>query len=176
MRALKDEIIMKGSRMKTRVVLSGLMAFILVVAFGRLAEADAPTGRYTTSAGTVYDSKTKLTWQQTSPSTAHALALGDAAAYCAGLSSTLGGSGWRLPTLKELLTIVDYSQLTNGMVMPPQLATDPVFLYPSAPLPFFWSSTASAQNPATAGWAVNFAAGTQQASPTSTQYSIRCVR
>jgi hypothetical protein len=29
---------------------------------------------------------------------------------CAGLGATLGGEGWRVPTVKELLTVVDHSR------------------------------------------------------------------
>src|SRR6202142_4217978 len=66
----------------------------------------APAGRYTyPAAGTVYDTKTKLTWQRTAPSKEYTWA--DAKTYCAGVGAALSGTGWRLPTMKELLTIVD---------------------------------------------------------------------
>ena len=60
--------------------------------------------RYTTAGGTVYDTKTKLTWQQAISSSTYTWA--DAQTYCAGVSMSLGGTGWRLPTLVELKTIV----------------------------------------------------------------------
>ena len=74
---------------------------LATVAFTRSADANAPAGRYTTSSGTVYDTKTKLTWQQAVAPGTYAWA--GAKAYCAGLN--LGGTGWRLPTIKELQTI-----------------------------------------------------------------------
>jgi hypothetical protein len=62
------------------------------------ADANAPAGRYTIAEGTVYDTKTMLTWQQTIPTRQYYWA--DAKTYCgsATVSSALGGSGWRLPT------------------------------------------------------------------------------
>jgi hypothetical protein len=86
---------------------------IIAVALPTSADASAPAGRYVvtnggTGNGTVYDTKTKLTWQQTVSSTTYTWA--DAKTYCAGVGTSLGGTGWRLPTLKELQTIVDYSQ------------------------------------------------------------------
>jgi hypothetical protein len=162
--------------MKTLVCLLGSAAFLTAVAVSRLAGANAPSGRYTVSGGTVYDTKTKLTWQQTSPLAAYAISAGAAANYCAGLSSTLGGSGWRLPTVKELLSIIDYSQLTNGRLMLPGMATDPAFLYTGAPLPIVWSSTPSAQNPLTAAWTVDFSQGATLVNPDGNQNAVRCVR
>jgi hypothetical protein len=54
------------------------------------------------------------------------------------LTSDLGGSNdWRLPTYKELLTIIDYSQYspsTNSIV------------FPDAPSNIFWTSTKSASS------------------------------
>ena len=158
---------------------SGFLAFLIAVAFSTLADANAPSGRYTASGGTVYDTKTKLTWQQTSPSTTYAVAMDAAAAYCASLSTALGGSGWRVPTVKELLTIVDYSQLASGMpLMPPAEAIDPVFQFQGTGVPpiYYWSSTASAQFPLTAGWTVNFLMGTLSTTTTNSGYGVRCVR
>jgi hypothetical protein len=172
------KVAMKRYGMKTLVCVLGSVAFVTAVAFSRLAGANAPTGRYTASGGTVYDTKTKLTWQQTSPSAMYALQGGAAATYCAGLSATLGGSGWRVPTVKELLTIMDYSQLTNGMTMPPAVAWDSVFQFTGGGVPplYYWSSTASAQNPLTAAWAVNFMNSAISPNPISSANAVRCVR
>jgi hypothetical protein len=66
------------------------------------------------------------------------------------LTSDLGGNNdWRLPTYKELLTIVDYSQsspATNSIV------------FPDAPSSFFWTATdAAASN--NSAWSVDFGTG-----------------
>ena len=66
------------------------------------------------------------------------------------LTSDLGGNtDWRLPTYKELLTIVDYSQsspATNSIV------------FPDAPSSFFWTATDTAASNNSA-WSVDFANG-----------------
>jgi len=76
------------------------------------ANAKAPSGRYVIAGQnqqqTVYDTKTRLTWERgfATPLTADA-----AKERCATLGATLGGSGWRVPTVKELYTIVDLSPM-----------------------------------------------------------------
>ena len=65
----------------------------------------APAGRYVISNGTVADSKTGLTWEQAVDPKGASLA--GAQAICDTLS--LGGQGgWRLPTVKELYSILDF--------------------------------------------------------------------
>ena len=137
---------------------------LATVAFTRSADANSPAGRYTTSGGTVYDTKTKLTWQQAVAPGTYAWA--GAKAYCAGLN--LGGTGWRLPTIKELQTIVDDSQ-TN-----PSIDTT---AFPSTPADWFWSSSPLAGSSSSA-WAVDigngYADNLNLAVPASGL--VRCVR
>ena len=65
---------------------------------------DATAGeRYTVADGTVFDTRTQLTWQRTFPSERYTW--DDATSYCASLA--LPGAGWRLPSINELLTLVD---------------------------------------------------------------------
>jgi hypothetical protein len=146
-----------------------LAAVAVVVALTASADASAPAGRYVvtsggTGNGTVYDTKTKLTWQQTVPSTAYTWA--NAKTYCAGVGASLGGTGWRLPTCKELQTIVDDSQ-TN-----PSIDTT---AFPSTPAAWFWSSSPVAGSSSYA-WGVYFDFGdTYGYDITNTNY-VRCVR
>ncbi len=93
--------------------------------------ATAATGRYTTSSGTVLDTKTKLTWQQSIAPTS--MTWEAAKSYCAGLGSTLGGGAWRLPTIKELQTLVDIS-LSSG-------PTIDATAFPNTRASGVWSST-----------------------------------
>jgi len=69
---------------------------------GMAAPFDYPEDRYRVDAAsdTVNDARTSLRWQRSVPETAMTWAAADA--YCANR-----GGAWRLPTLKELLTIVD---------------------------------------------------------------------
>jgi hypothetical protein len=133
------------------------------------ADANAPAGRYVvtnggTSGGTVYDTKTKLTWQQTVPSTTYTWA--DAKTYCAGVGASLGGSGWRLPTCKELQTIVDESR-TN-----PAIDTT---AFSSTPASGFWSSSPLAGSSSDA-WHVNFYNGSTYSYDVTNTLIVRCVR
>jgi hypothetical protein len=140
---------------------------IVAVALTTNANAGAPAGRYTIASGTVYDTKTKLTWQQAVPSTTYAWA--GAKTYCAALGTTLGGTGWRLPTIKEVVTLLDFSQLTA----PPIDAN----AFPATPSAYFWSSTPGAGT-ASSAWAVNFAPANMfvgTLSDVSTSYDVRCV-
>jgi hypothetical protein len=112
----------------------GAIAILGAITLPILADAATPSGRYVvtsggTAKGTVYDTKTKLTWQQAIQSNYTWAA---AKTYCAGVGSTLGGSGWRLPTIKELYTIVDF-----GMTDAPR--ADPT-AFPGVPTTdYFWS-------------------------------------
>ena len=135
---------------------------LATVAFTRSADANAPAGRYTTSSGTVYDTKTKLTWQQAVAPGTYAWA--GAKAYCAGLN--LGGTGWRLPTIKELQTIVDDSQ-TN-----PSIDTT---AFPSTPADVFWSSSPLAGSSSYA-WYVYFYLGYTDYGDVFGAVNVRCVR
>jgi hypothetical protein len=85
------------------VAVAGLLALVVVVP----SRASAPAGRFTASGGIVHDSKTGLDWQQVVSSTKYTYA--NAMAYCSGNTAALAGSGWRLPSIKELQTLVDDS-------------------------------------------------------------------
>src|SRR5437868_4121788 len=87
---------MKGAFLRRFVVALPLCAI------SSPTNADAPPGRYVISNGTVYDTKTKLQWQQSAASSMYTFAA--AKAFCSG--------NWRLPTVKELLTIVDDSRVS----------------------------------------------------------------
>ena len=139
-----------------------LAAVTVVVALTASADANAPAGRYTTSGGTGYDTKTRLTWQQAVAPGTYTWA--GAKTYCAGLN--LGGTGWRLPTAKELQTIVDDSQ-TN-----PAIDTT---VFPSTPSDYFWSSSPLAGSSSNA-WVVYFDYGHGYNRVVSSPYLVRCVR
>jgi hypothetical protein len=122
-----------------------------------------PTSYDTSVAGVATDSATGLAWQRTVPATTYAWA--DANAFC--VANRLGGfSDWRLPSVVELVTIVDYG------------ATDPSInsvAFPSTPSDYFWTSTpflgfGSRQ------WAVRFIRGEALDSLTTTLSQVRCVR
>lgn len=67
--------------------------------------AEAPVTPFINYAETVYDARTGLRWQRAPPPTLHSKAEG-AIAYCRDLMLD-GTMGWRLPTIKELNTLID---------------------------------------------------------------------
>ena len=96
-------------------------------------------GRDATADGTVYDAKTKLSWQRTVRSTMFNWS--EAKAYCAARGTMLGGTGWHLPTIEELKTIVGATA------------------FPATPGGVFWSSSPVAELPSSA-WALYLPVGT----------------
>lgn len=117
--------------MNARIAIS-LAAVAMAVGLAASARANAPVGRYQISNGTVYDTRTKLTWQQAVQGISPAkITWANAKTYCATLSLA-GMVGWRLPTIKELLSIVDQS--LRGPSIDPNA-------FPSTPSGYFMSSS-----------------------------------
>jgi formylglycine-generating enzyme required for sulfatase activity len=110
------------------------------------------------------DAKTKLTWQRAVPAAKYAWA--DAKTYCQTLGSSLGGTGWRLPTIKEIQTIVDESRTTPSV--------DPT-AFPATPATNFWSSSVVAGSPL-AAWFITFDAGVTYFFAMAEMLNVRCVR
>jgi Protein of unknown function (DUF1566) len=139
--------------------------------------ANAPAGRYTISNGTVYDTKTKLTWQQTAPSTTYkwgsASASGTAQNYCA-LLSLNAVTGWRVPTIGELMSLVDYTNPGSSMGTGTTAMIDSTY-FPSAPYGTFWTATSYSEDPADSAWTVSFNSGTTGSQGQQNGYSVRCV-
>jgi Protein of unknown function (DUF1566) len=123
--------------------------------------------RYMIANDTVYDTKTKLTWQQTAPSGTYAWA--DARSYCASLTLN-GAGGWRLPTAKELLTIADVTKSTSPAI--------DCSAFPGARANISWSATSFAGfTPSTPfAWAVRFDSANPVTFDVSSLNSVRCVR
>jgi len=92
---------------------------------------------------TITDLTTGLVWQQAGPSTLMSWA--QALAYCEGLN--LGGyTDWRLPTIKELRRLADYSRVN------PSIDTT---LFPNTFPTVYWSSTTYENSP-NGAWGVDF--------------------
>jgi hypothetical protein len=131
-----------------------------------LIRADAPSGRYGfPTSTTVLDTKTGLVWQRKVSVTPTSQAAG--ASTCFNNPMALTGTGWRLPTAKELLTLLDLSR-SNGLDSS---------AFPSEPSGAYWSST-KANAAGDLAWLVNFPPGnTPNESAQASQASlVRCVR
>ncbi len=143
--------------MNTKIHLS---AFAVVLATSlcavRHGEATAPPGRWTPLNGTVFDNETHLTWLAASGGQMHWNA---ASTYCATLN--MKGTGWRLPSAKELQSIIDEKTGLDKTVF-------------SGPAGHYWSITPYSYNVASI-WVVQMN-GLMTPFPKSTAFEVRCVR
>jgi hypothetical protein len=153
--------------MKVSAACLGRIAGLTLLLAPALAAAAAPAGRYTASGGVVKDNKTGLFWQQAAEGQTYIFA--DAVAYCAGNVAALPGTGWRVPAIKELQTLVDDS-------IPPPGPTIDATAFPATPAAGFWSSTLYATG-ASHAWTIEFNRAIQTDAPmTGSMYAVRCVR
>ncbi len=118
--------------------------------------ACSPT-RYDVQAGLVLDRATGLTWQQVADTGSYSWF--GALTYCDGL-----GMGWRLPSVNELLTIVD-----DTTSAPAIDAT----AFPNTPAAVFW---ASSYGTITAAMSVDFRDGHWGGTASDAPGLARCVR
>lgn len=123
-----------------------------------------PPARYTLTANTVYDVDTQLMWERS-----HTPATSIAAAMSVCANSTTGGhTDWRLPNIKELVSLVDWSQTS------PNASIDPV-AFPNTPLASFWSDSPNQSSPGDPYyWAVMFEGGS--ITYYGSHQQVRCVR
>jgi hypothetical protein len=157
---------MKGKGSRTQRIVAGLvvLAGLSVLMIARRSAANAPAGHFTVNGdGTVTDNMTKLVWQRTVPSSTYTWA--DAGTYCAS-GTGLPGSGWRLPTYRELQTIVDDSQ-TN-----PSIDST---AFPSTPVGRYWTAS-PCLGVNDAAWAIYTYYGGPGIDAMSNMDYVRCVR
>ena len=142
----------------------GTVAVVAVVLTSSAA-ASVPAQRYShPTQDTVYDTKTKLTWQRAVASTTYDWA--GAKTYCRDLS--LNGQGWRVPTIKEMETIVDDSRLDPPAIDPEAFST---------PLAgYLWCSSSQAKATTVYAWVVDVSDGSSYTTYQSEKYYVRCVR
>jgi hypothetical protein len=121
--------------------------------------ATAPPVRYDlTTSGEVRDLGTLLVWATAVPDLVD---WGQAYQYCANL-----GTGWRLPTLTELQTLIDETQAVA--------AVDRT-AFPDSPDEYYWTSSFS-DNSLDMPWFTSIGAGNTWWVPTSEMHRARCVR
>ena len=141
--------------------------------WGLLADS-RPANEFVISADqlTVADSKTGLIWQRTAPSTGGPLENGrynwpEAIKYCDDLALA-GQDDWRLPTIVELLSIVD-SGKSNPAI---DQTVFPVVITSTS---YYWTRTPY-QPSASDAWVVDFVYGDSGYDVIANDYRVRCVR
>jgi hypothetical protein len=155
-----------------------------IVGLVSLARADAPADQYANfqaTAHVIYDQRTSLYWQRfvasldAGPATVRWTAT---FGVCSRLPPQDGISGWRVPSYKELLTLVDESP--HGEYQDGQFvghAMDPgAFLGEPVDYPY-WSSSSVPPSVQTGenAYAVNFVTGAGEIQPGFSPYYVRCV-
>lgn len=174
----------RGSGKSPRVPRAAVLGVAgLLVVTGTLAvaghlRAAAPPGRYTADGGTVVDKRTQLEWQQ---GTAPVLAgtgkdlytWQEATTYCTGLA--LKGGGWRLPSVKELHSLVDRADrfpAIDRAAFPN--AIDP--LVPDGPASYTWTNTKVHASATGERWKIYFGDGRPRPAALADGARVRCVR
>ncbi|XDD49355.1 DUF1566 domain-containing protein [Leptospira sp. WS92.C1] len=161
---------------KITFIFSPILLILLIVASERFSVGPFNPGTVT---GTVLDSATNLVWERCSRGQTSAADCAEAATttdwetaltYCDGLTvGTL--SDWRLPTIKELGTIVNYNFET------PAIETA---LFPNTPSGLYWSSTTNPSDTSPGGrdkaMHIDFnEGGLEDSAKTATTLYVRCV-
>ena len=130
---------------------------------GITGSSGAPQGRFVINVDTVNDSETGLRWQRSVPASKTSWAA--AGSYCQGLQ--LGGTGgWRLPTIKELQSLVNVRALNPAI---------DVTAFPSTASDFFFAATPYAYE-TTKPWVVSFSSGLSYPNSAAGTAYVRCVR
>ncbi|MBF0352997.1 MAG: DUF1566 domain-containing protein [SAR324 cluster bacterium] len=118
---------------------------------------------YTNNGSTITDNITGLVWQKEDDNNIYPW--GGAVTYCDNL--TLGSqSDWRLPTRRELMSIVDYGVFNPGINST---------YFPNTNSSSYWSSSSNANNSSEA-WRVYFDFGNVSSTLKFFSYNVRCVR
>lgn len=152
-----------------------------VVILATLARADAPQTQYNlfnNNSDVIQDLQTGLFWQRDPP--AAGLSFDAAAAYCGQLSLDTLTTGWRVPSYKELLTLVDESphyEYEGGQLVEKWIDGNAFLGELASPVLTFgyWTSSPYPGPPVANGYTVNFNTGyAQNQSLASSQY-VRCV-
>jgi len=151
---VSDRRVSRGARAATALAL---------LAVGAAAMGAAAAGRYVVGTETVRDTETGLTWQRAAAP--RNLVWDGARGYCLQLSLA-GFDDWRLPTVRELQSLLDV-RATN----PAADATAFTGLLGGE----FWSSTPGVWDGSLA-WTVNFSTSGTFYRATAQDHYVRCVR
>jgi len=170
----------KAANMKQLRSLIALLAIILTSAAHAQQVCpsgnprNAPDSRYVVDAsGTVRDSQTGLIWKQCTEGQTGSTCSGSGismtwqnALNTANSSAFASFSDWRLPSVKELQSLVEY-----GCSSPSINLT----IFPNTQSDFYWSSTSSAGGASTA-WIISSGEGGFSNSNKTITYRVRLVR
>lgn len=111
------------------------------------------------------DEKTGLIWQDDQNVSENSFTFNEATAHCQDLKVD-GFEDWRLPTLREMYTIVDLTRnrpaLKNGFVVRDDDR--------------YWTATLFAKEPEKMAWYISFSYGEAEPYKKGRLFKVRCVR
>ncbi|MFH2122585.1 MAG: DUF1566 domain-containing protein [Pseudomonadota bacterium] len=149
-----------GRRQRDMGRISGL--FLGILFFSLAVPAAHAVGPYRAGNQAVVDQGTGLMWQKGDDAISRDWQ--SALAYCEDLT-LLSKSDWRLPSIRELKSLVDDSRYYP--------AIDPAFRSHSSS---YWSATSVTGQPVGNAWVVNFSNGDDNWYLKTARYRVRCVR
>jgi len=133
------------------------LAAVLLIGLNSLAGAKS-------SSNVVKDERNGIYWQDTEDSKVSSEDWDDAELYCDKLVLN-GMEKWRLPTFRELLSIVDYSRSNP--------AINPLFAHVDEGT--YWTSTDFSPTTSRA-WTIDFRTGKTYYNYKTTNHAVRCVK
>lgn len=158
-----DEVRSRGRVRRASVLVALSVGAGLLVPVKKVEADPACSGRYDTSVpDIVLDRETGLTWQRAEGGGEYMQAAAET--YCSNLA--LHGTGWRLPTVFELQTIVDESR---------EFPAIEIAVFTNTQADSYWSSSSDVGNPSYA-WHVYFAYGYVFLGGMGETHHVRCVR
>lgn len=135
--------------------------------YGQDAQYSGPQPAYHDNGNdTISDLNTGLMWQRSDTQNTGTRSWADANTYC-NTATTGNHSDWRLPTVKELFSLVDFGRSN------PAINTN---YFPDCRASAYWSSEVYTFYGTDMAWSVDFTDGYVFDDPVSTTYSVRCVR
>ncbi len=117
------------------------------------------------AASSKVDDKSGLIWQDDSSVGSQSFTYDEALSYCKNLR-TDGHEDWRVPTLKELYTIVDLKVKRPALKRGFAVRDDGKY----------WSATPFAKDPKREAWYLSFSYGESEPYSKTRLYHVRCVR
>lgn len=156
------QIIMPYSARQLRNKAHALGSSLVLLSFIFFSLPAHAIGPYTSKSKTVIDQGTGLEWQKKTSNTP--VNWQNALAYCENLSLDYQND-WRLPNIRELKSLVDYSRYYP--------AIDPEIPCKSST---YWSATSVASDTQTSAWSVFFGNGDDIWKIKSMSLNVRCVR
>lgn len=152
----------ENNRLFSRVLTGGVSFSLMIFTFVFCCLPAYAVGPYNTGSNTVVDKGTGLEWQKSDNAALYSWE--EALGYCENLSLD-AKIDWRLPNIRELKSLLDYSRYYPAVdsAIPCRSST-------------YWSSTTVANDTHLSAWSIFFGNGDDIWKLKSDSFHVRCVR